>query len=141
MSDLARGGCPGGSSRRVFLKAAAASGAIGTLASLETAVADGPKPAESAVPHGTLGRTGEKVTILGMGTSWALSPSFVQAALFSGVRYIDTSETYENTRAEKVLGDVLDRTGDAEGRLPRHQERRLPQERWAPARGRCSSST
>ncbi|MFO0888707.1 MAG: aldo/keto reductase [Isosphaeraceae bacterium] len=58
----------------------------------------------------TLGRTGQKVTILGMGTSWALSPSFVQAALYSGVRYIDTSETYENTVAERVLGDVLDRT-------------------------------
>ena len=46
-----------------------------------------------------------------MGRSWALSPSFVQAALFSGVRYIDTSETYENTRAEKIIGEVLDRTG------------------------------
>ena len=76
----------------------------------------------------TLGRTGQKVTILGMGTSWALSPSFVQAALYSGVRYIDTSETYENTRAEKVIGEVLDRTKLAEGRLPRHQEHRLSQE-------------
>jgi len=46
-----------------------------------------------------------------MGTSWALSPSFVQAALYSGVRYIDTSEVYENARAEKIIGDVLDRTG------------------------------
>jgi predicted aldo/keto reductase-like oxidoreductase len=45
-----------------------------------------------------------------MGTSWALSPSFVQRALFSGVRYIDTSESYENTVAEKVIGEVLDRT-------------------------------
>ena len=69
-----------------------------------------PGAADSSVPTVTLGRTGKKVTILGMGTSWALSPSFVQAAVFSGVRYIDTSEAYENTRAEKVLGDVLDRT-------------------------------
>src|SRR5512135_1232555 len=58
-----------------------------------------------------LGRTGQKVTRLGMGTSWALSPSFVQAALFAGVRYIDTSETYENTQAERVIGQVLERTG------------------------------
>ena len=35
---------------------------------------------------------------------------FVQAALFSGVRYIDTSETYENGNAERMLGDVLERT-------------------------------
>jgi predicted aldo/keto reductase-like oxidoreductase len=72
--------------------------------------AEAPAAGEGAVPTATLGRTGRKVTILGMGTSWALSPSFVQAALFSGVRYIDTSETYENTVAEKVVGDVLDRT-------------------------------
>ncbi|MGC8638913.1 MAG: aldo/keto reductase [Isosphaeraceae bacterium] len=111
MSDLAQGGCPDGSSRRHFLKAAAAGGAMGTLTSAGTIRAAGPRPAQSPVPRTTLGRTGEKVTILGMGTSWALSPSFVQAALFSGVRYIDTSETYENTRAEKVIGDVLDRTG------------------------------
>jgi predicted aldo/keto reductase-like oxidoreductase len=111
MNDLAKGGCPGGSSRRSFLKAAASTGAAGALASAQAVMAAGPEPTESAVPRATLGRTGEKVTILGMGTSWALSPSFVQAALFAGVRYIDTSETYENTRAEKVIGDVLDRTG------------------------------
>ena len=58
----------------------------------------------------TLGKTGQKVTKLGMGTSWALSPSFVTAALAKGVRYIDTSETYENTKAEIVLGEVLERT-------------------------------
>lgn len=110
MSDLARSACPGGSSRRFFLKAAS-TGAVGAIASASSALADGPQPTESPVPRSTLGRTGEKVTILGMGTSWALSPSFVQAALYSGVRYIDTSETYENTRAEKVIGDVLDRTG------------------------------
>ena len=59
----------------------------------------------------TLGKTGQKVTKLGMGSSWAVSPSFVQAALLSGVRYIDTSESYENTRSEQVIGQVLDRTG------------------------------
>jgi predicted aldo/keto reductase-like oxidoreductase len=63
------------------------------------------------VPRVTLGKTGQQVTRLGMGTSWALSPSFVQRALFSGVRYIDTSESYENTLAEKVIGQVLERTG------------------------------
>src|SRR5205085_4500987 len=29
----------------------------------------------------------------------------------AGVRYIDTSESYENTRSEKVLGEVIERTG------------------------------
>ncbi len=112
MSDLAHGVCGGGSNRRHFLKAAAiaGAGAGGVVASAAPILAGEPGAADSSVPTVTLGRTGRKVTILGMGTSWALSPSFVQAALFSGVRYIDTSEAYENTRAEKVLGDVLDRT-------------------------------
>ena len=46
-----------------------------------------------------------------MGTSWDVQPSFVQAALFAGVRYIDTSETYERGNAERTLGEVLERTG------------------------------
>ena len=110
MSDQARDGCGGAASRRQFLKSAAAGGAGGVLAASAPALAAAPEVGESNVPIVTLGRTGKKVTILGMGTSWALSPSFVQAAVYTGVRYIDTSETYENTRAEKVLGEVLDRT-------------------------------
>ena len=86
----------------------------------------------------TLGRTGQEVTILGMGTSWALSPSFVQAAIFSGVRYIDTSEVYENTRAEKIIGEVLDRTGR---RKDVYLVTRTPPtaRAWAPGSRRCSS--
>jgi uncharacterized protein len=94
--------------RRQFLKTAAAAGGAASIASVDSVWAD---PPASAVPTVILGRTGQKVTILGMGTSWAVAPSFVQAALHAGVRYIDTSENYENTRAEKVLGEVLDRTG------------------------------
>ena len=110
MSDPGRGDCGGGSNRRHFLRATAAGGVAGVLAPARGVLADAPAAVEANVPTATLGRTGEKVTILGMGTSWALSPSFVQAALYSGVRYIDTSESYENTRAEKVIGEVLDRT-------------------------------
>ena len=58
----------------------------------------------------TLGKTGQKVPVLGMGTSWDVAPSFVQAALHAGVRYIDTSESYENGNCEKTLGEVLERT-------------------------------
>jgi predicted aldo/keto reductase-like oxidoreductase len=100
----------GGGNRRRFLKTTAAAGVA--LASTDALRAAPPAEAgTAAVPTVTLGKTGQKVTKLGMGTSWALSPSFVQNALFSGIRYIDTSENYENTRAEKVIGDVLDRTG------------------------------
>jgi predicted aldo/keto reductase-like oxidoreductase len=107
--DIAMDACNGsrGGNRRQFLQTTAAAGAV--LATTDTLLAADPKAA-TGVPTVTLGRTGQKVTKLGMGTSWALSPSFVQRAIAAGVRYIDTSESYENTVAEKVIGEVLDRT-------------------------------
>ncbi len=64
----------------------------------------------SALPLVTLGKTGRKVPVLGMGTSWVLQPNFVQAALVAGVRYIDTSETYEGGNCEREIGKVFERT-------------------------------
>jgi uncharacterized protein len=95
-----------GSSRRQFLKTTAASGAV--LASADSLLAAPPK---SPIPEVTLGKTGVKVTKLGMGTSWAVAESFVQRAIAAGVRYIDTSENYERGKAEIALGNVLARTG------------------------------
>ena len=107
MSDM-HGGCDGG--RRRFLKTAAATGAVATTA--DRLWAAPPADAkESAVPLVTLGKTGMKVTKLGMGTSWDFAPSFVQQALASGIRYIDTAEAYNNTVAETTLGEALERTG------------------------------
>ena len=93
--------------RRQFLKTTAAAGAL-TLAAEASWAAD---PTQSPIPLVTLGRTGEKVTRLGMGSSWDVAESFVQRAIAAGVRYIDTSETYERGNAEKTIGTVLDRTG------------------------------
>ncbi len=95
----------GGGSRREFLKTAAVAGGTAALAPATSAWA-----APSALPVVTLGKTGQKVPALGMGTSWQLQPSFVQAALAAGIRYIDCSETYEGGRCEKVLGEVFERT-------------------------------
>lgn len=106
MMEGTHGVCSGGN-RRQFLKTTAAAGAALAVVDAGTAAVAAP---ESPVPLVTLGKTGAKVTKLGMGSSWALSPSFVQAALFEGVRFIDTSESYENTVAEKVIGQVLERT-------------------------------
>jgi uncharacterized protein len=97
---------PCGGNRRQFLKTAAVSGAV--LTSVDSVLADAPK---SPIPQVTLGKTGVKVTKLGMGTSWAVAESFVQRAIASGVRYIDTSENYERGKAEIALGNVLARTG------------------------------
>ena len=80
------------------------------------------------MPTVTLGKTGAKVTKLGMGTSWALSPALrPDEPSLSGVRYIDTSESYENTVAEKVVGEVLGARAYTPGRLPRDQEQLLQQ--------------
>jgi predicted aldo/keto reductase-like oxidoreductase len=96
-----------GNNRRHFLKAAAATGAVAASSSSILAA-----PSEkSPIPEVTLGKTGVKVTKLGMGTSWAVAESFVQRAIASGVRYIDTSETYERGKAEIALGNVFARTG------------------------------
>jgi len=80
------------------------------LASADPAWADPPQQADAGLPLVTLGKTGRKVSVLGMGTSWVLQPSFVQAALHAGVRYIDTSETYEGGQCETTIGEVLERT-------------------------------
>ena len=95
-----------GGNRRQFLKATATTGAV--LAAADSVLA---APPESPLPQVTLGKTGVKVTKLGMGTSWAVAESFVQRAIASGVRYIDTSETYERGKAEIALGNVFARTG------------------------------
>jgi predicted aldo/keto reductase-like oxidoreductase len=108
--DGSHGVCGGQGNRRHFLKTAATAGVGTALASSEPAWgAEPPAALKSAIPTVTLGKTGEKVTILGQGSSWAVSPSFLQASIRSGVRYIDTSETYENTKSEKVIGEVLER--------------------------------
>ena len=95
-----------GGNRREFLKVTAASGAV--LATADSLLADVPK---SPIPEVTLGKTGVKVTKLGMGTSWSVAPAFVQRYVASGIRYIDTSEAYEKGNAEKAIGEALARTG------------------------------
>ncbi len=103
-----QGPCNG--SRRRFLQTSAAAGAALAAADQVTGAPQQGAP-ESSIPQVTLGGTGQKVTKLGMGSSWSIDPGFVQKALALGVRYIDTSESYENRRAEQVIGQVLDRTG------------------------------
>ncbi|AGA27368.1 aldo/keto reductase [Singulisphaera acidiphila] len=98
-----QGSC--GGNRRRFLKTAAAAGPV--LAAAGPMLAADPK----AFPMITLGKTGQKVSRLGMGSSWTVEPSFVQALLASGVTYIDTAEGYENGKSERTIGAVLQRTG------------------------------
>ncbi len=97
-------------SRRDFLKTASATGGAVALAASQSAWAEPPEAGKSSLPTVTLGKTGQKVTLLGQGTSWTLQPAFLQAAFFAGVRYVDCSESYERGKCEKTLGEVLERT-------------------------------
>jgi uncharacterized protein len=105
------GGSGGGDNRRAFLKSAAAAGAVAAAAPCTPAWAQEPEKPQNGLPEATLGKTGRKVSVLGMGTSWVLQESFVQAAIVAGVRYIDTSENYEGGNCEVTIGKVLERTG------------------------------
>jgi predicted aldo/keto reductase-like oxidoreductase len=101
-------GTCGGGNRRRFLQTAAATGAALAASNAATPLS---AAAVDPLPTTKLGKTGQTVTRLGMGSSWAVDPSFVQALLASGVRYIDTAEGYERGRSEKTIGQVLERTG------------------------------
>src|SRR5947209_3302767 len=96
-----------GGSRRRFLKTAAATGAGAAIASADMSLV----AAAPTFPTVTLGKTGQVVTRLGMGTSWDVEPSFVQLMLAAGVTYIDTAESYERGKSETTIGEVLERTG------------------------------
>ncbi len=111
MAAESRGGLGGGDHRRAFLKSTVAAGGAAALTSCTPGWAQEAQKAQQGLPLVTLGKTGQKTSVLGMGTSWDVAPAFVQAALFAGVRYIDTSETYERGNAERTLGEVLERTG------------------------------
>ena len=111
MAADSRGGCGGGDNRRAFLKSAAAAGGAAALASSAPAWAQQAEPKQSGLPMVTLGKTGQKVPVLGMGTSWdaraQLRPGCHSSPAFA------TSTPRKPTKAgtaEQTLGEVLERT-------------------------------
>ena len=108
MMEWTHGTC--GGNRRRFLKTTAATGAaIASADGLLTMAADA--PARSTIPLVTLGKTGQKVTRLGMGSTISgLDRRHVQNDLFAGGRYIETAESYENKKDETVSGGDVERT-------------------------------
>ena len=99
---------PSDVSRRTFLKAGVTTAAVAGLP--VTTLADDAK--SEPLPRRVLGRTGEKVTILNLGTAQgAATPRMLNATYNAGVRYIDTADCYENGKAEKAVGDWLAETG------------------------------
>jgi aryl-alcohol dehydrogenase-like predicted oxidoreductase len=105
----------GAMNRRQFLKTAAA--AAGGMA-VTAAAGHGLAAASGELPRRVLGRTGAKVTVLGLGTApIGEGPPEVQEAarifgevLDRGVNYVDTARIYGN--AEEALGLVIPKRRD-----------------------------
>lgn len=103
--------------RRGFLQTAGAAVAAGTIPgaiSGRLAAADAP-PREAALPVRRLGRIGEEMPVLGLGTApmghalYEAAPftEVVDAAIDAGIRYLDTAPIYDV--AEERLAPVLAR--------------------------------
>lgn len=100
--------------RRVFLKTAAA----GTLSAALSGVA-GPlaRAVETAgeIPTRTLGRTGLRVTMIGLGGYHAGVPekevdstAIIHRALELGINFFDNADCYQEGRAEERMGKALE---------------------------------
>ncbi len=59
------------------------------------------------IPKITLGRTGLKVTRLGIGGGYCESVDGYRTALDFGVNYIDTARNYRNGEDEKIIGQAI----------------------------------
>lgn len=59
------------------------------------------------LPQALLGRTGLKVTRLGIGGAYCETPEGYRAALDCGVNYVDTARAYRDGQDEEVIGRAL----------------------------------
>ena len=55
----------------------------------------------------TLGRTGLKVTTVGMGCMITSDPSVIERALDAGINYFDTARSYQHGNNERMVGAAL----------------------------------
>ncbi len=103
---------PKAMNRRRFIGASAAafaslglsgrSGAFGQTAQ-PSAITEGPKIKE----YRTLGRTGFKVSDIGLGGGEVTDAALFEAVLDRGINYIDAAENYVNGQVERAVGKAL----------------------------------
>ncbi len=99
-----------GMDRRGFLRASALGMAgMGTFLAQKPSFAGQETPTELPKVKGyrTLGRTGFKVSNIGIGTSQVYPAAIMGTVLDSGVNYIDTAEGYGRGQAEKSVGEAI----------------------------------
>jgi predicted aldo/keto reductase-like oxidoreductase len=95
--------------RRQFLQGVAASGVLGTVAGHSNAPIT-----KQGIPYRTLGRTGEQVSVIGlggfhigMGISESESIEIIRSAIDRGVNFMDNSWDYNDGESEIRMGKAL----------------------------------
>jgi hypothetical protein len=98
-------------SRREFLSAGLSAGLALPVLGAASAMAQqtSTKPAASPIKldYRTLGRTGLKVTTVGMGCMITSDPSVVARAADLGINYFDTARGYQHGNNERMVGAAL----------------------------------
>jgi len=99
-----------GMDRRGFIKASAI-GLAGVGTTLAAKPAAGGQTAPAGAPkvksYRALGRTGFKVSDIGIGTSQTFPTEVLKAALDAGVNYFDTGDGYGRGQAERSIGEAI----------------------------------
>lgn len=101
------------SSRRQFIKTIAGTGLALTLPSFRLFADDQTDKWGTMMPLKSLGSTGKKVTILGLGgfhvgrMELNMAQETVDMAIESGIRFFDTAESYQKGGSEETYGKVL----------------------------------
>ena len=96
-------------SRRTFIRSAVSgSAALGFLGirELPGQLAE-TSPELKIKEYRTLGRTGFRVSDIGLGAGNLSNPDVLEAALEMGVNYIDTAEHYNRGNSERTIGQVF----------------------------------
>jgi len=101
--------------RREFVQAAGASGALALTGPLSSsgAVAEQKIPPATGpateLPTRILGKTGLRVSVIGYGSYNLSNPRLLDAAISQGVTLVETAADYQNGRAEETIGQVMAR--------------------------------
>jgi predicted aldo/keto reductase-like oxidoreductase len=101
--------------RRLLHAGLVAAGTIAAAALAQTSASSPSTPSADEIPLRTLGRTGERVSILGLGgyhlgtlPSVTDAIRLVHEAIDAGVRFFDNAWEYHDGRSEEWLGRALD---------------------------------
>ncbi len=98
---------PADVSRRTFLKVGVTAGAAATALPMGISADEKPAEPRTSLPRRVLGRTGEQVTMLNLGTAQGgINSRLLNFAYGAGVRYIDTADCYGDG-AERSVGAWL----------------------------------